>query len=143
MAKTQSVGLELIDFGIVRDTNWYRPCVIMILMSETKEIELSEYFDFVAPDVIRIRGHRLGIEHVLGYYLEGYSPEEIAQEYPGLSLEKVYATITYYLRNREELDAYLQQVHDRDEQAWQRWVGNPSPLVQRLQVIREEQAKYK
>ncbi len=115
----------------------------MILMSETKEIELSEYFDFVAPDVIRIRGHRLGIEHVLGYYLEGYSPEEIAQEYPGLSLEKVYATITYYLRNREELDAYLQQVHDRDEQAWQRWVGNPSPLVQRLQVIREEQAKYK
>ena len=115
----------------------------MILMSETKGIELSAYFDHVAPDVIRIRGHRLGIEHVLGYYLEGYSPEEIAQEYPGLSLEKIYATITYYLSNREELDAYLQRVHDRDERAWQTWAGNPSPLVQRLQVIREEQAEYK
>lgn len=112
-------------------------------MSVTKEINLSEYFDFITPDVIRIRGHRLGIEHILGYYLEGYSPEEIAQEYPGLSLEKIYAAITYYLRNREELDAYLQRVHDRNEQAWQAWAGNPSPLVQRLQVIRDKQAEYK
>ena len=103
---------------------------------ETKEIELSEYFDFVAPDVIRIKGRRLGIEHVLGYYLEGYTPEEITQEYPGLSLEKVYVTITYYLKNREETDAYLKRVHDRHEQAYQVWAKNPSSLIQRLQIIR-------
>jgi uncharacterized protein (DUF433 family) len=109
-------------------------------MIETQEIKLSEYFDFVASDVIRIREHRLGIEHILGYYLEGYSPEEIVQEYPGLSLEKVYATITYYLRNRTEIDAYLKRVHDRDEQAWQVWAENPSSLVQRLRVIRDKQA---
>ncbi len=30
---------------------------------------LNEYFDFLAPDDIRIKGHRIGIETVLYEYL--------------------------------------------------------------------------
>lgn len=56
---------------------------------------LEDYFDFVGPTEIRLKGHRIGIEHVLAYYQQGYTPEAIAQEFPGLDLEMVYATITY------------------------------------------------
>ncbi|MDJ0516034.1 MAG: DUF433 domain-containing protein [Trichodesmium sp. MO_231.B1] len=37
----------------------------------------------------------------MNYYLDGYSPEEIAVNFPGLSLDKIYATITYYLPKKE------------------------------------------
>jgi len=58
-------------------------------------MQLEDYFDFVgsdardpsSSDAIRIKGHRIGIEHVLAYYREGYSPDEIAIEFPGLGPE--------------------------------------------------------
>ena len=107
-----------------------------------KTVELTDYFDFIDPDIIRIKGHRIGIEHVLAYYLEGYNPDEIAQEYPGLSLEKIYAAITYYLANREEVDDYLRHRRVRDEAAYQEWAANPPQHIRRLQIIREEQEEW-
>ena len=59
-------------------------------------MQLEDYFIFLSPDDIRIKGHRIGIDNILFYFLEGYSPEEILSIYPDLSLEKIYATITYY-----------------------------------------------
>ena len=41
-------------------------------------MNLDIYFEIVGPDDIRIKGHRIGMDDVLGYYLDGYSPEEIA-----------------------------------------------------------------
>ncbi|BBC24682.1 DUF433 domain-containing protein [Pseudanabaena sp. ABRG5-3] len=61
---------------------------------------LEDYFDFLRPDDIRLKGHRIGIQDVIKYYLSGYSPEEILEELPSLNLEKIYAVITYYWRNR-------------------------------------------
>ena len=57
---------------------------------------LEDYLDFLSPDDIRIKGHRIGIQDVIKYYLSGYSPEEISEELPSLNLEKIYAIITYY-----------------------------------------------
>ncbi|MEA3341849.1 MAG: DUF433 domain-containing protein, partial [Chloroflexota bacterium] len=58
---------------------------------------IENYFDFASPADIRIKGTRVGIEIVLDDYLDGASPEEIAARYRTLTLEQVYATITYYL----------------------------------------------
>lgn len=99
----------------------------------------AQYFDFVSEDVIRIKGHRLGIEHVLAFYHEGYTPDQIAQEFPGLSLEVIYATITLYLANQSEIDAYLQRRQMNHERAYQDWQKNSTPLIERLRAIREEQ----
>ncbi len=59
-------------------------------------MQLEDYFEFVAVDNIQLKGHRIGIEDVLKYYRQGYSPQEILQELPTLNLEKIYATLTYY-----------------------------------------------
>ena len=99
---------------------------------------LEEYFDFVAPDDIRIRGHRIGIDNVLHYYLEGYSPEEIAANLPSLSLEEIHATIIYYLRNRAQVDAYLSRLNAWREARYQEWAGKPSPLIERLRSVRSQ-----
>ena len=65
-------------------------------------MQLEDYFDFLSPDDIRIRGHRIGIESVLYEYIHhSRTPEQIAERFDSLSLDEVYATILYYLRNRE------------------------------------------
>jgi uncharacterized protein (DUF433 family) len=71
-------------------------------------VRLEDYFDFLAPEDIRIRGTRVGIETVLNDYIHrGRTPEQIAASYPALSLEQVYATILYYLHNRQVVEGYL------------------------------------
>ena len=77
------------------------------------------------------------------YYHEGYSPEQIVQEYPGLTLEVVHASITYYLHNRVEVDAMLARIEERSERAYQEWSTSSAayaPIVQRLRVLRDKAA---
>lgn len=99
-------------------------------------MELESYFDFLGPDDIRIKGTRIGIETVLEDYLEGASPEEIAARYRNLTLEQVYATILYYLRNRAEVDAYLEAWRAYTEQAWLEHERHPSPEIVRLRQLK-------
>jgi uncharacterized protein (DUF433 family) len=101
-------------------------------------MDFHEYFDFVSQDDIRIKGHRIGIDDVLDYYLEGYTPEEIAAQLPTLSLEEIYATITYYLHNRTEVMAYLARLARWREERYHASLANPSPTVRRLRALKAE-----
>ena len=95
-------------------------------------MELENYFDFLSADDIRIKGTRVGIETVLDDYLNGASPEEIAARYRTLTLEQVYATVTYYLCNQEEVDEYLERWRAYAEAAWQEQQRNPPEFVREL-----------
>ncbi len=101
-------------------------------------MKLEDYFDFLSPDDIRLKGHRIGIDDVLDYYLDGYTPEEIQANLPSLNLEKIYATITYYLHNQTEIDAYLTRLSTWREERYQAWAANPSPAAQRLRALKEQ-----
>lgn len=106
-------------------------------------MRLEDYFDFLGPDEIRIKGFRIGIEQVLANYLEGFSPEQIAMELPGLSQEEIHAAITYYWHNRADIDAYLRRVEAIGEAEYEQWAQNPSPLVRRLRAARAERSTRK
>ncbi len=99
-------------------------------------MRLEDYFDFLAPNDIRIKGTRIGIETVLTDYLElGLFPEQIATRYRTLSLEQVYATLTYYWRNREQVNAYLHAVDAELERQRREQDQHPSPAIQRLRQL--------
>jgi uncharacterized protein (DUF433 family) len=103
------------------------------------EMRLEDYFDFQRPDDIRIMGHRIGIESVLEAYLEdGIQPREIVERYPSLSLEKVYATILYYLQNKVELDAYYQAHVEYCRESREESRRNPTEGTLRLLAIKAE-----
>ena len=101
-------------------------------------MRLEDYFDFLGPDDIRIKGHRIGIDDILSYYLEGFSAEEIGARFPSLKLEEIHATITYYLHNRADVDALLARLVAWREQRYQAAVANPSPLAQRLRELKAQ-----
>jgi uncharacterized protein (DUF433 family) len=106
-------------------------------------MQLEDYLDFQGPDVVRIKGHRIGLEHIVERYQEGYSPEEIGLDFPGLSLEKIYGVIAYYLHNQADVDAYIERVNARAEAAYQDWAANPSPASLRLRRIKEQREQYR
>jgi uncharacterized protein (DUF433 family) len=62
-----------------------------------------------AHGAVRIGGTRVPLETVIAEFLQGATAEQIAQSFDALRLEDVYATITYYLQNRREVDEYLRQ----------------------------------
>jgi len=106
-----------------------------------QKISLNEYFDFFNDDDIRIKGTRVGIETVLDDYLNATSPEEIAVRYPVLTLEQVYATITYYLRNQNEIDLYIHRWREYAEKAWLQQKQNPSPAIKRLIDLKSQRSQ--
>jgi uncharacterized protein (DUF433 family) len=60
-------------------------------------------------DEIRVTGTRVPLSTVVTAFEQGSTPEEIAQDYSSLQLSQVYAVITYYLQNREEVCEYMAQ----------------------------------
>ena len=98
-------------------------------------MKLEDYFDFLAPNDIRVKGTRVGIETILSDYLDlGLFPEQIAVRYRTLSLEQVYATLTYYWRNREQVEGYLRSVDEELERQRREQDLHPTPAVQRLRA---------
>jgi uncharacterized protein (DUF433 family) len=102
---------------------------------------LEDYFDFQAPDDIRIKGSRIGIETVLHDWLHrARTPEEIAAAYPSVNREQVYATITYYLRNQAEVDRYIAEWLEFGRRMRAEQAKDQSPwLVRMRKLIAERQ----
>jgi uncharacterized protein (DUF433 family) len=102
-------------------------------------MQLEDYFDFQAPNDIRIKGHRIGIETVLYDYIHrSRQPEEIVQSYPTLTLEEVHATILYYLHNKEQVDRYLTEWLEWGHRMREEQKRNPTPGILRLRQLKAE-----
>jgi uncharacterized protein (DUF433 family) len=103
-------------------------------------MQLEDYFDFLAEDDIRLKGTRVGIETVLFDFIHRErSPETIANTYHTITLEQVYATILYYLHNKEKVSKYLADWMEWGREMRRQQEANPSPVRQRLRKLRAEQ----
>jgi uncharacterized protein (DUF433 family) len=104
---------------------------------------LEDYFDFVAPNDIRIRGHRIGIETLLDEYLDkARTPEEIQRLYPTLRLADVYATILYYLENQDTVSRYLADWEQNCRLSEEAFDRDPPPVVARVRERLRELEPY-
>lgn len=103
-------------------------------------MQLEEYFNVLSPDDIRLKGTRIGIETILyDYIYRARTAEEIAQTYPSLTLEQVYATILYYLHNRPTVEQYLTDWIEHGERMRAEQLQNPSPARLRWQQLKANQ----
>lgn len=60
-----------------------------------------------SPGAYRVGKCRVLFELVIEAFREGESPEGIVNRYQTLDLSDVYAVLAYYLKNKEEVEAYL------------------------------------
>src|ERR1700726_500221 len=57
----------------------------------------------------KVAGTGLTVSRIAGWYKMGMTPEEIALEYPHLTLAQVHAALAYYHANRDEIEADIAQ----------------------------------
>ena len=84
--------------------------------------------------VLRVTGTRVSLDSVIYVFNEGATPEEIVQSFPTLELKDVYAVISYYLQNRDEVEKYLAQRHVEHQELKRELETrfNPNGLRERL-----------
>jgi|ERR1035438_4828825 uncharacterized protein (DUF433 family) len=70
-----------------------------------------------------VAGTRVSLDSVVYNYKGGASPESIVESFGSLTLSKVYGALAFYLDNKAEIDAYLEQGEKDFE-------GTASPLSQ-------------
>jgi len=102
-------------------------------------MQLEDYFDFQRPDDIRLKGSRIGIESILYEYIHrAQTPEEIADRFRTLTLEQVYATILYYLHNKEAVEKYLTDWLEWGHQMREEQRRNPPPVILKMLELKAE-----
>jgi len=84
----------------------------------------------------RIADSRVSLDSVVHAYLEGKSPETIAEDFPTLSLEQIHGALAFYLRHRAEMDRYLAAQDARWEQLREDSEATHGPLLNRLRAHR-------
>jgi uncharacterized protein (DUF433 family) len=107
-------------------------------------MQLDDYFEFLSPEEIRIKGTRIGIEHILYEYIyAAKTPEAIARHFHTVTLAQVYATILYYLENKEVVSKYVGEWLEYCLKAEAEYDRNPSPFARKLRKIKERQKAAK
>jgi len=101
---------------------------------------LKSYVRIDEHGVMRVGASRVMLDSIVASFEQGHSAETIQQQYPALSLEEVYGAIAWCLAHVDEVVQYLQ----RQQGVWDQWrakaAERPSPVVQRLRVLRTGKA---
>lgn len=65
-----------------------------------------------------VAGTGVTVQRIVGWYQQGLSPDEIADQFGHLSLAQVHAALAYYHANRKEIEALLAaELRDHDRLA--------------------------
>ena len=77
---------------------------------------MTQHID-MTPGVVggkpRIAGHRIRVMDIVVWHEKrGFSPDEIVEMYPGISLADVHAALAYYFDHRAEIEADFQREAD-------------------------------
>lgn len=81
-----------------------------------------------ASGALRVGQSRVLLDLVIRAFQDGAPPEVIVQRYPTTTLAEIYAVIAYYLRHRDEVEAYLAAREEQAEQVRQRIESAQSDL---------------
>ncbi len=71
-------------------------------------------------------------------FQEGLSPETIRRDcFPALPLAHIYSAISFYLSNQEQVDGYLKQVKQEEDELQQRLLATHPEFIQTAEELRE------
>jgi uncharacterized protein (DUF433 family) len=93
--------------------------------------------DFVErrDENLYVVGSRVPLACIVQEFQDGQSPEAIRSAFPTLTLEQVYAAITFYLGHRYEVDEDL-AARERVEDAFSETHPAPADLKEKLEHAR-------
>jgi uncharacterized protein (DUF433 family) len=88
--------------------------------------------------VVRVGNTPVTLDSIVAGFLEGATAEELAQQSPSVRLADIYSVIGYYLRQRSEVERYLQRRRRRADQVREQNESrfNPTGVRERVEARR-------
>jgi uncharacterized protein (DUF433 family) len=115
---------------------------VVTTKSEKVTMKLEDYFTFLSLEDIRLKGTRVGIETILYEYIyHRRTAEAIADIYTNLTLEQIYATILYFLHNKEDITQYIANWLNYCCESEKEQIENPPEYILRLKKLKVEREK--
>jgi uncharacterized protein (DUF433 family) len=85
-------------------------------MGRNDPMNLPEFLTEAPYGEILLRGHRIGLFHVIAYHRDGHSIQQLHEQYPTLPLELLRKVLDYYPAHPAEVDAYMKHCQEQIEQ---------------------------
>ncbi|HXU38858.1 MAG TPA: DUF433 domain-containing protein [Blastocatellia bacterium] len=85
-----------------------------------------------------VAGTRVSLDSIVYDFLDGMSPDTIAENLPVLTLEEVYGAIAFYLANRAEVDAYLREADAQFESFQNRMRTEYPRLNKKIEELQQQ-----
>jgi uncharacterized protein (DUF433 family) len=92
--------------------------------------------------VVRVGKSRVSLDLVVEQYENGMTPEDMVRAYDTLVLADVHAVIAYYLRHRDEVQAYFKRRQEEAE-TLQAKIEAERPRVSREELLARRSAREK
>src|SRR5258708_4614651 len=85
-----------------------------------------------------IAGTRISLDSIVHAFQDGESPEGILRSFPMAGpLVKIYGAMTFYLENKEKVEAYLRDQERRWDALRKERATSADPLMNRLREAKE------
>lgn len=91
---------------------------------------------------VRVGNTRISLDLIVEQYENGMSPEDMVRAYDTLVLADVHAVISFYLRYRDQVRAYLQQ-RQAEAEVLQAKIEAEHPRVSREELLARRAAREK
>ena len=80
------------------------------MSSPRKQPDYIVCYEGIGGGQPRIAGTRLKVQHVaLEYERLGWSPDQICDSHPGITLAQIHAALSYYCDHRNEIDQDIRE----------------------------------
>ena len=90
---------------------------------------------------VRVGNTRVSLDSVIYDYQNGATAEQIADDFPTLDLADIHAVISYYLRNRNEVEAYLAAQQKESDEIRGRIEADSNTQIVRERLIARRQRR--
>ena len=112
----------------------------MDIPEQANEVELPLAAEAVPlvrqPDSgVRLRGTRIYLEHLVGDYERGMTPERMVEEFDTLTLADVYSVLGYYLRHQPAVRAYIARQDELNAEIRRRVEARQGPRPTREELL--------
>jgi uncharacterized protein (DUF433 family) len=91
--------------------------------------------DLYEGKAYRIRGTRVTLESVITTFKAGMTVEGIVEAFPSIPLADAYAVISYYLRHRQAVEAYLTHQESEADRKIAEATGTPEYQAWRERLL--------
>ena len=85
---------------------------------------------------LRLHGSRVTLDTLIGAYLRGDTPGQIHEGFPSIAVVEIQKVIEWYLANRCDVDAYLED-RTAEAETMRRWIESRPEQATLREMLRE------